>query len=132
MPVFDLNAQSMISDINQIKLEMSIQEQAWNRGDIKSYMGSYWQNDSLLFIGSKGVTYGWTSTLTNYLKSYPDQPSMGKLTFENISIRILDSENAYVIGKWYLKREMGDLNGHYTLLWKRINGRWKIVADHSS
>jgi ketosteroid isomerase-like protein len=37
-----------------------------------------------------------------------------------------------VIGKWHLKREAGDLSGHFTLLWKKIKGQWLIVADHSS
>jgi len=35
------------------------QQTAWNNGDIKNFMKGYWKNDSLLFIGSKGPTYGW-------------------------------------------------------------------------
>lgn len=116
----------------QIQLEMSIQEKAWNRGDIKSFMSPYWNHDSLIFIGKSGVTYGWNNTYLNYLKSYPDIKTMGKLKFENVKIEILSQDRAYVIGKWELKREIGDIGGHYTLLWKRINGLWKIVSDHSS
>jgi hypothetical protein len=36
------------------------------------------------------------------------------------------------VGKWMLKRNAGDLSGHYNLLIKRINGEWKIITDHSS
>jgi hypothetical protein len=31
-----------------------------------------------------------------------------------------------------LKRTIGDLQGHFDLLIKRVKGEWKIVADHSS
>ena len=107
----------------QIKLVMKFQESAWNRGDIPGFMKGYWNSDSLLFIGSKGPTYGYTKTLTNYLKSYPTAEKMGQLTFDF---------QAFVVGKWHLKRKEDDLEGHFTLLWKKIEGEWKIVVDHSS
>ncbi len=116
----------------QIKLVMKFQESAWNRGDIPAYMKGYWNSDSLLFIGSKGPTYGYQKTLLNYLKSYPTTEKMGQLTFDFVKIEILSNSQAFVVGKWHLKRTEDDLSGHFTLLWKKINGEWKIVVDHSS
>lgn len=116
----------------QIKLVMKFQESAWNRGDIPAYMKGYWNSDSLLFIGSKGPTYGYSKTLTNYLKGYPTVEKMGQLTFEFIKIEILSNTQAFVVGKWHLKRKADDVGGHFTLLWKKIDGEWKIVVDHSS
>ena len=55
------------------------QQKAWNEGNIDGFMSSYWNNDSLKFIGSKGITYGWQKTLDNYKKSYPNKEAMGKL-----------------------------------------------------
>jgi hypothetical protein len=57
---------------------------------------------------------------------------MGKLSFDIIVIKKLSPEYYYVVGKWMLKRSIGDLNGHYNLLFKKINGSWLIIADHSS
>ena len=54
------------------------------------------------------------------------------LTFENLRIEILDEYNAFVIGKWSLARESKPISGYYTLLWKKINGKWLIVSDHTS
>ena len=45
------------------------QQTAWNNGDIENFMKGYWKDDSLLFIGSKGPTYGWQKTLDNYKKT---------------------------------------------------------------
>ena len=114
-----------------IRSIMNEQTIAWNRGDIEGFMKGYWENDSLMFIGKNGITYGWTNTLNNYKKGYPDTAAMGKLSFNIILVKKLSKEYNYVIGKWYLQRSIGDLSGHYTLLFKKENGRWVIIADHS-
>ena len=85
-----------------------------------------------MFIGKNGVTRGWENTLNNYKKSYPDTTAMGKLFFDIVEIKRLSGEYYFVVGKWMLKRSIGDLSGHYTLVIRRLNGQWKIVADHSS
>lgn len=108
------------------------QTQAWNRGDIEGFMQAYWQNDSLMFVGKGGVTRGWKNTLEHYKQGYPDKEAMGQLSFDIIEIQKLSGDYFFVTGKWMLQRKMGDLNGHYTLLVRKIKGQWKIVTDHSS
>ena len=108
------------------------QTEAWNRGDIEGFMQTYWQNDSLMFVGKGGVTWGWKNTLAHYKKGYPDKEAMGKLSFDIIQIKQLSKDYFFVTGKWMLKRKTDDLNGHFTLLIRQINNQWKIVADHSS
>jgi len=105
---------------------------AWNKGDLETFMQPYWKNDSLMFIGKSGITYGWQHTLDNYKKGYPDKTAMGELSFTIIKTEKLSSRNFYVVGKWHLKRTIGDVSGHFTLLFKKIGGRWLIVSDHSS
>jgi uncharacterized protein (TIGR02246 family) len=128
----NLAAFSQDKDELSIRKLMDEQTKAWNRGDIEGFMKGYWENDSLMFIGKSGITYGWTNTLNNYKKGYPDTAAMGKLSFNIIAVKRLSREYHYVIGKWYLHRSIGNLSGHYTLLFKKENGRWVIIADHSS
>jgi len=115
-----------------IRKVLNSQTEAWNRGDIEGFMKGYWENDSLMFIGKSGITYGWINTLNNYKKGYPDTASMGKLIFNLISVKRLSKKYYHVVGKWFLKRSVGDIGGHYNLLFQKINGRWVIIADHSS
>ncbi|MFM9952287.1 MAG: YybH family protein [Saprospiraceae bacterium] len=117
---------------NAIRNVMKAQETAWNKGDLEAFMEGYLHSDSLCFIGSKGLTYGWDATLANYKQGYPNRATMGMLTFTLIRVDKLSGKAAFVIGKWHLKRDAGDLSGHFTLLWKKIKGKWLIVADHSS
>jgi hypothetical protein len=57
---------------------------------------------------------------------------MGELTFTLLEMKSLSKNYFSVVGKWHLKRTIGDLSGHYTLLLKKIKGVWVIVKDHSS
>ena len=86
----------------------------------------------MMFIGKSGVTYGYDNTLNNYRKNYSDTAQMGKLTFDILKVQRLSPEYFFVLGKWHLKRTIGDLHGHYTLMFRKINGKWVIVSDHSS
>lgn len=110
---------------------MKAQEQAWNAGDLEGFMIPYENSDSLMFVGSKGITYGWNNTLQRYKTSYPDKASMGELSFTIIKAEQLSPEYIYVMGKWSLKKEKA-ASGHFTLIWKKRKGLWKIVSDHSS
>ena len=120
------------SDETMICQLLDEQTLAWNRGDIESFMKGYWVNDSLMFIGKSGVTYGWINTLNNYKKGYPDTASMGKLTFNLVSMKQLSSVYFHVVGKWHLQRSIGDAGGYFTLLFKKTKNKWVIIADHSS
>jgi hypothetical protein len=119
-------------DEQEILSILQRQTEAWNRGDLRGFMRGYWENDSLMYIGKSGVTYGYTSTLNNYIRNYGDTARMGKLRFEILHVKRLSADHFFVVGKWFLKRSVGDIGGHYTLLWKKIDGAWVIVADHSS
>lgn len=127
-----LTTQAQSGDETTIRQLLNSQTEAWNRGDIDGFMKGYWENDSLMFIGKSGITYGWTNTLNNYKKGYPDTAAMGKLTFKLLSVKRLSKKYYHVVGQWHLKRSIGDVGGHYNLLFQKINGRWVIITDHSS
>jgi hypothetical protein len=125
-----LNAQS--KDEQAVKALLDRQTKAWNEGNIEEFMHGYWNNDSLMFVGKSGVTYGYTPTLNNYKKGYPDKAAMGELSFKFIKFKQLSPVYMFVVGKWHLKRSIGDVEGHYNLLFQKIKGEWVIIVDHSS
>lgn len=115
-----------------IRTAMQKQEQAWNVGDIHTFMETYWNHDSLLFVGGAGPVYGWRNTLNRYLKTYPDTMAMGKLHFNILKTKPLSSNHYFVLGQWHLTRSIGDASGHFTLIFEKIDGEWLIISDHSS
>jgi len=129
---FSLIAFTQPVDELTIRKVLDDQVKAWNQGNIEGFMQGYWKNDSLMFIGKSGINWGWQKTLENYKERYPDTTAMGKLSFDIILVKRLSPEYYYVVGKWLLNRSIGDLGGHYNLLFRKINGKWFIIADHSS
>lgn len=128
--LFSVSAQN--KDEQAILFILKSQTTEWNRGNIDAFMEGYWKNDSLMFIGKSGVTYGYNNTLKNYKKNYPDDATMGKLNFNIIKVQPLSSDTYFVLGKWMLSRSIGNISGHYTLIFRKINQQWVIVSDHSS
>jgi ketosteroid isomerase-like protein len=126
MSMAQSNAEKAVRNI------LAEQSTAWNKGDIEGFMKGYWKNDSLMFIGKSGVTYGWNNTLNNYKKGYPDAAAMGQLTFTILKVKSLSDQYQQVVGKWHLQRSQGNLEGHFTLLFQKIKEQWVIVMDHSS
>ncbi len=114
-------------DIRQI---MNQQAQAWSNKDLEGFMEPYWHSDSMRFMGSKGVTLGWKATLERYQKNYT-KDKMGKLIFNDLHFEILSPEAAWVDGQWTLLLPDRNAVGRFSLLWKRMDGKWQIVADHS-
>lgn len=108
------------------------QRTEWNKGNLETFMQGYVKSDSLLFVGSSGPTYGWQKTLDNYKKTYSGKAGMGMLTFGIKKVDFLNKDIAFVLGSWHLKREQDEPKGYFTLLFKKLNGEWKIFVDHSS
>ncbi|RYG05827.1 MAG: DUF4440 domain-containing protein [Chitinophagaceae bacterium] len=127
---FQIQAQD--ADETAVRKILSDQTEYWNKGDLVNFMGGYWKSDSLMFIGSKGVTYGFENTLNNYRKNYGSPDKMGTLNFTLIKVQRLSSDYYFVVGKWALTRKAGDVSGHYDLIFRKIDGKWVIISDHSS
>jgi len=110
---------------------MALQEKAWSNNDLEGFMQGYWKNDSLKFFGRSGITKGWQQTLDNYKKGYPTKEHSGTLNFTIKDISKIDEGSYWVMGEYHLKRSVGDANGVFMIIFKKINGEWKIVADMS-
>ncbi len=116
------------SDIRRV---LDRQVAAWNAGNIDEFMEGYWKSDSVQFIGPEIVT-GWTATLERYKKNYPDKEAMGVLRFDLLQLQRV-GEDAYLItGNYFLTRKKDNPHGIFTLLFRRKEGKWVIVYDHTS
>ena len=130
--LFNCDAQTTKADDKEaILLVMNTQEKAWSNNDLEGFMQGYWKSDSLKFYGSGGLTRGWQQTLDNYKKRYPTKEHSGTLTFTIDDISKVNEGSYWVMGQYHLKRSVGDANGVFLIIFKKINGDWKIVADMS-
>ncbi len=116
----------------EIKLVMEMQEKAWNRGDLDSFMVHYWNSPNLRFVSKTKVRMGWQSVYNNYHENYAEKGDMGVLTFEVKSVEMIGKEDAFVVGSWKVDNKNGSFAGHSTLWFKKIDKRRQIILDHTS
>lgn len=118
----------------EIRSVLNTQEEAWNQGSIPAFMEGYAKTDSLRFASGGSVWYGWERTLERYEETYIDEGMMGTLSFEDLDIRVLSSESAFVFGRWRLSRSEAYTNvgGLFTLIFEKRPEGWRIVHDHTS
>ncbi len=125
--------ETTISGNNETEIREVLDRQvaAWNEGDLDKFMETYWKSDSLQFIGSQ-ITSGWQATLDGYKLRYPNLAMIGKTRFEILRILPISSYASLVTGKFFLTRESGDIKGIFTVVLKKINGKWVVIYDHTS
>ena len=108
------------------------QQEAWNRGDIDAFVEHYWKSDDVTFSSSGKTTRGWEETVRGYRERYPTRTDMGRLTFASLEITPLGDGAALVLGEWRLERDNEPLSGNFSLVFRKLAGRWVIVHDHTS
>ncbi len=115
-----------------IRAVLDAQAEAWNLGDVDTFMQSYWKSDKTEFVGSSGIFRGWQAVLERYQKTYPDRRSMGTVQFSDLEITLLSSSAALVVGKYHLEREADHPSGVFTLVFRKFPEGWRIINDHTS
>ncbi len=116
----------------QVEQVLAEQARDWNEGNIDGFMEGYAKIPTLRFASGGNVTYGWQETLDRYKNHYPDRATMGTLAFSDLDTTVLSADAALVFGHWQLRSEKGNSGGLFTLLLRKTEARWRIVADHTS
>src|ERR1700751_2159015 len=70
----------------KIQTVLRAQQEAWNGGDIDTFMIGYWRSAKTVFVSGDDVTRGWQKVLDRYKVKYSDRAKMGTLTFSEIEI----------------------------------------------
>lgn len=110
---------------------LKAQQNAWNKASIDDFMSHYWNHDSLRFVSGSNMSMGWTTARDNYKKHYSSPEAMGQLRFTIVYAECLNDTTCMLSGTWAIARAK-PVGGRFTLLWKKIQGHWKIVYDHTS
>lgn len=106
---------------------------AWNKGDLKAFMGGYWESPDLSFYSGKDKTRGFKETLERYRKRYQaDGKEMGKLTFSELDLEMLGPDAILARGRWKVEMSKESHQGLFTLVMRKFPEGWRIVHDHTS
>lgn len=106
---------------------------AWNRGDLEGFMSVYLDSASTTYVGRTGLEVGYDAIRDRYAPLFASGADRDSLAFEDLRVRALTDRVAVGTARWVL-RDGGRITGSgpFSLVLQRVEGRWKIVHDHSS
>lgn len=109
----------------------------WNRGDLDAFVSDYLPGDETTYIGSHGVLRGPAAIREAYAPRFAPGAVRDSLSFELIDVDPLAPDALNAIATYTLTRRAGTRDsvtstGPTSLVMRRVDGRWRIVHDHSS
>ena len=111
---------------------LEAQAQAWNRGDIVSFMDGYERSSDIIFTSGAAIRRGFAETLTRYQQAYADKGQMGHLSFDVLDARFVGRDAAVVLGRYTLRDTPKSGTGLFTLVFVRTADGWRCIHDHTS
>lgn len=115
----------------EVRAVLRSMQDAWNRGDLDQFLSAYWDSPELTFF-SNGRRLVARATLASTLRQRYTQ-GMGRITFGEPHFGLAGSDFAVIWGDWRLELENGvTRQGVGTAVFRYIDGRWRIVHDHTS
>ncbi|HYE66889.1 MAG TPA: AtzH-like domain-containing protein [Pyrinomonadaceae bacterium] len=115
-----------------VRAVLDAQVEAWNRGDLESFMDGYLRGSETVFVSGDNVVRGWQTVLDRYKKTYDSREKMGTLAFSELEITSIGRDAAVALGRWQLTRAGDTPHGRFTLIFRRTAQGWRIVHDHTS
>lgn len=106
-------------------------QNAWNRGDFQGYMSGF-ENPGIIFVSNGKIQKSWQATLDHYMKGYPTKEARGRVRFYDATIRMLGPNAALLICHLHMSRPKQPLEGVFTDVVQRVDGKWIITMNHVS
>ena len=109
----------------------------WNRGDLDAFVADYLPGAETTYIGSRGVLRGPDAIRAAYAPRFAPGGVRDSLSFELVDVDPLAPDALNVIATYILARHVNGRDsvtarGPTSLVMRRVDGRWRIVHDHSS
>ncbi|HEX8161644.1 MAG TPA: nuclear transport factor 2 family protein [Pyrinomonadaceae bacterium] len=106
------------------------------RSDVDAVMSLYWNSPQLTVMNNNGtVTRGWAQVRSNRASSYPEAKDV-RIETRDVRVQMLGAAGAVVTCLWRQSQEFRGAPeasaGRLTVVFRLVNGGWKIVHTHSS
>ena len=111
------------------------QVQAWNKGDLNTFMKGYSHSPETEYVGASGIVQGWKAIEERYQRNYQATKSMGRLRFDDLHVTVLAPDAALAVGEYVLQSGNNgnkESRGVFTLVLRRFPEGWRIINDHTS
>jgi uncharacterized protein (TIGR02246 family) len=110
---------------------------SWNRGDLDAFVDDYLPGDTTTFVGGRGILRNTPPIRAAYAPRFAPGGVRDSLSFVLLDVDPLAPDVVNVIARYVLARHVAGRDsitatGPTSLVMRRVEGRWRIVHDHSS
>lgn len=128
-------AQSKADPLAEVKAALDTQVAAWNSGASQPGSSVYFDSPEMLWVNRTGVRKGNAPIQASYRRTAAstNPAPAGVYSYEPLHMERLAPNCVYFVMRW--KYEMNGRppqTGVTSLVWKKINKKWVIVAEHAS
>lgn len=127
-------ADSAASAQHAVQSVLDDSAKAWSAGNLDRFMTCYEDASGTTYVGGGRFVSGYRAIRAVYAARFGGgtAAAMGQLTLSILDFRLLNSDHAYVVGRFHLHRNgVADAEGMTTLLFRSTPQGWRIIADHS-
>lgn len=122
---------------DEVKASLNQGVEAWNRGDLDTFLKGYVQGPEMTYTASGRVVRGIDDLRSRYQKAYgTSRDTMGQLRFEDIECWQLGEGYALAMGKWAVdfgpRSKDPKSGGIFSLVLRKTPEGWLILHDHTS
>ena len=122
---------------DEIAAMMARSAASWNRGDLDAFVDDYLPGDTTTYVGGRGILRGTAPIRAAYAPRFAPGGVRDSLSFVLLDVDPLAPDVANVIARYVLARRVAGrdsitASGPTSLVMRRVQGRWRIVHDHSS
>jgi uncharacterized protein (TIGR02246 family) len=109
----------------------------WNRGDLDAFVADYLSGDTTTYVGGRGILRGTPPIRAAYAPRFApggvrDSLSFVLLDVDPLAPDVVNVIARYVLARHVVGRDSVTATGPTSLVMRRVEGRWRIVHDHSS
>lgn len=126
--------ETKMNEKEAIQKVLDTQAEAWNRGDLSSFMTGYLESPDTSYTSGGAEVWGYDAIQKRFAKTYgTDSSAMGKLSFTNLRIVEVGNDSAFCVGHFHLvKADSSNAEGVFSLVFKKTSHGWKIMHDHTT
>ena len=106
--------------------------EAWNRGDVDTYLAEYCNSERTRWVTGGRVIQGKDAIASAVRARYPSPEAMGKIQLLDLDLTILTDTDALAFGQLLHTLDTVTRELVFTVYLSKIEGEWLIVSDHTS
>jgi len=126
-------AQTKPDPIAEVTAALDGQVNGWNAGVPDKATSVYYDSPEMLWVNRTGIRKGYDLIRASYQRSPAERSRMGTYSYETLHIERLAKDCVFFVIRWKIESNgRTTMGGVTSMVWKRINRKWVIAAEHAS